>query len=85
MEGHTDRVKAVAFSSDGSRLASGSGDGALRLWDSATGECVRKLGGHTDRVNVVGMRLQWRECRHWSEIHHMCTYLISPGPGVKTG
>jgi len=33
LKGHTDNVYAVAFSSDGTRLASGSLDGTVRLWD----------------------------------------------------
>jgi WD40 repeat protein len=38
-------VPAVAFSPDGKVLASGLGDGRLVLWDVATGEQLRALGG----------------------------------------
>lgn len=34
LRGHTDYVKAVAWSPDGTRLISGSGDFTVRVWDS---------------------------------------------------
>jgi WD40 repeat protein len=46
-------VGAVAFSPDGSRLASGGSDGAVWLWDVATGRELRRLEGHMDSVQSV--------------------------------
>ncbi len=53
LQGHTDRVYAVAFSPDGKTLLSGSGDNTLRLWDAATGKSLLTLRGHTGRVTAV--------------------------------
>lgn len=36
--GHTSNVESVAFSPDGRKLLSGAQDGALKLWDLATGK-----------------------------------------------
>jgi WD40 repeat protein len=41
--GHTDRVKALAFSPDGAILASAADDGTARLWDVKTGDLVQML------------------------------------------
>ena len=51
--GHTSQVLSVAFSPDGSIVASASWDGTVRLWDVATGSNTATLLGHTDWVNSV--------------------------------
>ena len=49
--GHTDWVRSVAFSPDGTLLASGSDDRTIRLWSPATGEPVGGLlTGHAAKV-----------------------------------
>ena len=53
MTGHGEWVGSVAFSTNGSLLASGSGDKSIRLWNPATGEHIRTLEGHTDAVRWV--------------------------------
>ncbi|MFI6094688.1 helix-turn-helix domain-containing protein [Lentzea sp. NPDC051213] len=50
---HPDAVEAVAFSRDGKLLATGGYDGAVRLWDPATGALIATLTGHTDVVAAV--------------------------------
>ena len=53
LEGHEAVIESIAFSPDGSVIASGSQDHTVRLWDAATGELLVVLDNHTDRVNAV--------------------------------
>jgi WD40 repeat protein len=48
--GHTDSVRAVAYSPDGSRIVSGSDDNTLKIWDASSGKELATFSGHTDSV-----------------------------------
>ncbi len=53
LKGHSGGVRDVAFSPDGQRLASGSNDKTLKIWDSATGKELFALKGHAGVVTSV--------------------------------
>src|SRR5262249_19070593 len=52
-QAHRGRATAVAFSPDGSRIATCGSDKMVRLWDGQTGAEVRTLPGHSCLVNAV--------------------------------
>jgi WD40 repeat protein/serine/threonine protein kinase len=52
-EGHSSPVRAVAWSLDGSLLASGSDDRNVQVWEAATGKLLRGYGGHSAAVEAV--------------------------------
>jgi WD40 repeat protein/TPR repeat protein len=51
--GHTDRVRAVAFSPDGGRIVTASFDKTARIWDAASGREFLRLNGHADRLTYA--------------------------------
>ena len=50
LRGHSGPVNSLAFSPDGSRLASGSDDNLVRLWNTTLGRPIADLEGHSNRV-----------------------------------
>ena len=53
LQGHAGPIQCMTFSPDGKRLATGSEDRTVKLWDVATGQEVATLKGHTDAVSRV--------------------------------
>jgi WD40 repeat protein len=53
LTGHGGEVHALAFSADGARIASGSSNGEVRIWNAGEGQVVQTLSGHTALVSSV--------------------------------
>ncbi|KAM3561804.1 hypothetical protein ARSEF4850_003037, partial [Beauveria asiatica] len=53
LEAHSQYVNAVAFSPDGTFMASASADRTIKIWDAVTGQCRQTLEGHSQHVNSV--------------------------------
>src|SRR6266566_1030271 len=60
-QAHTNTVSTLAFSLDGRALATGSWDGAIKLWDvgeEGSRRVRETLAGHTNKVRAIA----WRSC-----------------------
>lgn len=53
LSGHEDEVTSVAWSPDGTLIASAAEDGSAKVWSSSSGTCLLDLLGHRDAVTSV--------------------------------
>ncbi len=51
--GHTDQVTSLAFSPDGSQLASASWDKSIKLWSTIDWKCKKTINGHHDVIRQI--------------------------------
>ena len=64
LEGHTDDVRSVCWSTDGSnRICSGSDDKTMRIWDAESGQCLTEDHGHGMAEEFKGVIEQPFACR----------------------
>jgi WD40 repeat protein len=55
LEGHGKPAAAVALTADGSLVLAGGADGTVRVWETATGRCLRTLEGHPGGVTRLAV------------------------------
>ncbi|HUI08514.1 MAG TPA: protein kinase [Verrucomicrobiae bacterium] len=53
--GHQDEITCLCVAEDKHLVASGSSDKTLKLWDMATGVCLRTLVGHSNGVTCAAL------------------------------
>lgn len=53
LSGHTDQLTSIAFSIDGSQVATAARDQTAKVWDATTGQELFSLDDHTRAVNSV--------------------------------
>ncbi|WP_226931354.1 TIR domain-containing protein [Parafrankia sp. CH37] len=93
LTGHHGLVEAVAFSPDGTTLATADRGGAVHLWETTTGRQTRKLTGHHGWVKTVafspdGTTLATSDTsgavRLWETSTGQQTQKLTSGSGVET-
>ncbi|KAJ6952557.1 hypothetical protein NC653_041632 [Populus alba x Populus x berolinensis] len=52
---HQDGVTCVAWLAASRYVATGCVDGKVRLWDSLSGDCIRKFSGHADAIQSLSL------------------------------
>ncbi|MBI3248818.1 MAG: WD40 repeat domain-containing protein [Deltaproteobacteria bacterium] len=77
--GHTNTVTSVAFSPDGTTLASGSDDHSIRLWDVARGQPRAVLQGHIGRVMSVAFSPDGTTLASGSDDHSIRLWDVARG------
>ena len=70
------KVLCCCFSSDGTWIASGSGDDTLKIWDKQELKCLKTLEGHTDPVRV-DLNYHWYCKVRWCQFSSDKAKLIS--------
>ncbi|KAG7414058.1 Vegetative incompatibility protein HET-E-1 [Fusarium oxysporum f. sp. rapae] len=83
LEGHTNTVNSVVFSPDGRRIASGSDDKTVKIWDMATGE-EQTLKGHISMVSSVVFSLDGRHIASGSSDYTIKIWDVATGEEEQT-
>jgi WD40 repeat protein len=82
--GHSDAITSVAYSPDGTLVATGSADKTAQLWDVATGSKLRTLSAHTDAVTGVGFSPDGKQLVTSSADHTAMLWDVATGNQLRT-
>jgi small GTP-binding protein len=84
LRGHKEYINRIAWSPDGSYLASPSSDRTIRIWDARNGMCVRTLQGHNSVVYSVAWSPDGQRLASASEDKTIRVWNVDTGACVRT-
>jgi hypothetical protein len=84
LRGHDDVVFSLAFSPDGTQLASASFDHSVRLWDVKTHASLRDYHHHSDFVYAVAFSPNGKQMVSASKDRTVALFDVETGKGVFT-
>ena len=83
-KGHTKKVLSIDLSVDGRSALSGSDDKTLKLWDVATGQCLRTFEAHTNSVHSVCLSSNGRIALSGSRDNTLKQWAVATGRCLRT-
>ena len=84
LDGHTNRVNAVAVTPDGKKAISASYDRTLKVWDVESGEELRTMEGHTDFVFGVAVTPDGKKAISASADNTLRVWNVESGGELRT-
>lgn len=84
LAGHSDVVYAVAWSADGKRLATGSFDKTVKVWDLPSGNAALTLKDHTDAVLAVAFTPDGKTLASGGRDHSIKLFDAVTGKSLRT-
>jgi WD40 repeat protein len=84
LEGHSNYINALAISSDGQTLVSGSADKTIKIWNISTGQEVHTLKGHSNYVNALVISSDGQTLVSGSADKTIKVWNISTGKEIRT-
>jgi len=91
LEGHEAAIRSVAFSppypddpKGGKKLATGSDDHTIKIWNTETNEVLMTLNGHSDNVNAIAFSPDGRRLASVSDDNSTKIWDLGTGQEVDT-
>lgn len=77
-------ILSICWHPDGTKLASGSGDGFIKIWDAIQGTTLKKLIGHCDIIRSVNWHSDERKLAPGSDDIFAELWVVANGLALKT-
>ncbi len=69
LEGHGSSINSVNFSADGTRVASGSYESTIKIWDTNSGTCLQTLESYGGRTAGTAFVTDKPQCHDYGLSH----------------
>ncbi|MBD2447175.1 serine/threonine protein kinase [Nostoc sp. FACHB-152] len=84
LNGHSQKVNAIAISPNGKILVSGSDDKTIKVWNLTTGKIIRKLEGHSDSVQALAISPNGKILVSGSDDNTIKVWNLATGKLIRT-